>query len=94
MVFGNDMPCLAAVLVLAQHDPQDVDAAVIDSVMQEVNERLPDYARVCDFIIADAPFSLATGELSASGSPCRAVIEQHYLRQVDNQPEVQNEQLL
>ena len=93
-VFGNDMPCLAAVLVLSRHAQQDFDAAVIDSAMQEVNEKLPDYARVCDFIIADTPFSLATGELSASGSPCRAVIEQHYLRHIDNQPEVQNEQLL
>jgi long-chain acyl-CoA synthetase len=94
VVFGNDMPCLAAVLVLSRHDPQDVDAAILDGVMQEVNERLPDYARVCDFIIADMPFSVANGELSVSGSPCRAAIEQHYLRQGKNLHEVQYEQLL
>ena len=94
VVFGNDMPCLAAVLVLAQHDPQDINADVIDSAMQEVNERLPDYARVRDYVIADTPFSVASGELSASGSPCRAAIERHYFGRIKNQPEVQNEHLL
>jgi long-subunit acyl-CoA synthetase (AMP-forming) len=94
VVFGNDMPCLAAVLVLAQHDPQDINVDVIDGIMQEVNDRLPDYARVCDYVIADAPFSVASGELSACGSPCRAAIGQHYFERQKNQPEVQNEQLL
>jgi long-subunit acyl-CoA synthetase (AMP-forming) len=94
VVFGNDMPCLAAVLVLAQHDPQDINVDVIDGIMQEVNDRLPDYARVCDYVIAEAPFSVASGELSACGSPCRAAIGQHYFERQKNQPEVQNEQLL
>jgi len=94
VVFGDDMPCLAAVLVLAQHDSRDVDATLIHDAMQEVNERLPDYARVRDYIIAGAPFSVVSGELSASGSPRRAVIERHYLRQVKTQPEGQYEQLL
>ena len=94
VVFGNDMPCLVAVLVLAQYDPQDINMDVIDSAMQDVNERLPDYARVRDYVIADAPFSVASGELSASGSPCRSAIEQHYFGQIGNQPEVQNEHLL
>ena len=94
VVFGNDMPCLAAVLVLAQHDSQEINMGVIDSAMQEVNERLPDYARVRDYVIADAPFSVASGELSASGSPCRAAIEQHYFGQIGSQPEVQHEHLL
>jgi long-subunit acyl-CoA synthetase (AMP-forming) len=94
VVFGNDMPCLAAVLVLAQHDPQDINVDVIDGIMQEVNDRLPDYARVCDYVIAEAPFSVASGELSACGSPCRAAIGQHYFERQKNQPEVQSEQLL
>jgi long-subunit acyl-CoA synthetase (AMP-forming) len=94
VVFGNDMPCLAAVLVLAQHDPQEINTDVIDGTMQEVNARLPDYAMVRDYVIADAPFSVASGELSACGSPCRAAIGQHYFERQKNQPEVRNEQLL
>jgi long-chain acyl-CoA synthetase len=93
-VFGNNMPCLVAVLVLALHDPQDIDEVVIDHAIEEVNERLPDYARIREYVIADAPFSVASGELTVSGSPCRALIEQHYSGQIRNQSEVQNEHLL
>jgi long-chain acyl-CoA synthetase len=94
VVFGNNMPCLAAVLVLAQHDPQDVNMDIVESAMQEVNERLPDYARVRDYVIADAPFSVASGELSASGSPRRAAIEQHYFGRIEHQAGIQNEHFL
>ena len=89
-VFGNDMPCLVAVLVLAQSSQQDA----VDSVLQEINARLPDYARVWNYVIADEPFSIKSGEFSAGGSPCRAAIEQHYSGLIRGQFEVQNEQLL
>ena len=90
-VFGNDLPYLVAVLVPAS---QDVDSADIESVIEEVNERLPDYARIGYYIVASAPFSITSGELSVSGSPCHAAIEQHYFEQIYNQPEVRNEQVL
>ena len=87
VVFGNDMPCLAAVLVLARHEPRDISPDIIGGIMQEVNNRLPDYARVRDYIIADAPFSIVSGELSVSGSPCRSVIGRHYFGRIGNQSE-------
>ena len=93
-VFGNDMPWLVAVLVLSQPGQQDVDKDALDSVLQDINAQLPDYARVRNYIIADTPFSVGSGELSAAGSPCRAAIGQHYSSLIQNQLEVQNEQLL
>jgi long-chain acyl-CoA synthetase len=89
-VFGNNLPHLVAVLVLAS---QDAGEAVIESIIEEVNERLPDYARIGSHVIASSPFSVSSGELAVSGSPCRVVIEEHYSTQINNQPEVQNEQL-
>ena len=64
----------------------------IESIIEEVNERLPDYARIGSHVIASSPFSVISGELAVSGSPCRAAIEEHYSAQINNQPEVQNEQ--
>lgn len=93
-VFGSDMPCLVAVLVLAQTGQQEVDTDAVDSVLQQINALLPDYAKVWNYVIADAPFSIESGESSAGGSPCRAVIEQHYFGLIRSQFEVQNEQLL
>ena len=91
-VVGNNMPCLVAVLAL--HESQDFSKDAIDHAVQEVNERLPDYARIREYVIAQSPFSVVSGELAVSGSPCRAVIETHYYEQIKNQLEVQNEQLL
>jgi long-subunit acyl-CoA synthetase (AMP-forming) len=83
-----------AVLVLALRPSQNISKDAIDHAVQEVNERLPDYARIKEYVIAESPFSVVSGELAVSGSPCRAVIEQHYFEQIKNQQEVQNEQLL
>ena len=90
-VFGNDLPYLVAVLVPAS---QDVDSADIESVIEEVNEQLPDYARIGNYIVASSPFSITSGEMAASGSPCRASIEQHYFEQINDQPEICHEQIL
>jgi long-chain acyl-CoA synthetase len=90
-VFGNELPFLLAVLVPAS---QDADSAEFERVIEEVNQRLPDYARIGNFIMASAPFSITTGEMTVSGSPCRAAIEQHYLAQINHQAEVWNEKIL
>jgi len=90
-VFGNDLPYLVAVLVPAS---EDISKADIESVIADVNERLPDYARIGAHVMASSPFSIVSGEMAASGSPCRAAIEQHYFEQINNQPGVHNEQVL
>ena len=38
------------------------------------NARLPDYARVGDFVVADEPFTLVNGQLTATGRPRRDTI--------------------
>jgi long-subunit acyl-CoA synthetase (AMP-forming) len=74
VVFGNDRPCLSAVIV----GSGDVDAESIQQAVSRVNSRLPDYARVQEFELAEQPFRLAAGELTANGRPRRGRIEVHY----------------
>ena len=84
VVFGNNMPYLTAVLVPTARGTQAGSRASIYRGIQEVNIRLPDYARIRDFIIAESPFSVEAGELTVSGSPCRSVIEERYATQIRN----------
>jgi long-subunit acyl-CoA synthetase (AMP-forming) len=72
-VIGDGRAGLSAVLV-----PSGADMAALDAAIAATNERLPDYARIAAWLPATAPFSVATGELTAGGSPRRDVIEQRY----------------
>jgi long-chain acyl-CoA synthetase len=76
-VIGNGRLQLLAVLV-----PSGAQAAAeLETAVAAVNARLPDYARIDTWLLADAPFSTASGELTTGGSPRRDVIEQHYFPQ-------------
>ncbi|MCX7032559.1 MAG: AMP-binding protein [Arenimonas sp.] len=48
------------------------------AALDEVNAGLPDYARVADVVVADAPFSAADGLLTANGRPRRDAILHRY----------------
>ena len=77
-VLGDDRARLLAVLV-----PSGTDTtAALEAAVATTNAHLPDYAQIGAWLPADAPFSTATGELAAGGSPRRDVIEQHYLPQL------------
>lgn len=93
-VFGNDIPGLLAVLVPAQIDIAAGGQSGLDQAIREVNERLPDYARVADYVSTEVPFCAETGELTSSGSLCREVIEQRYSEHFRNYQEGGNEQFL
>lgn len=80
-VLGNGHAQLHAVLVPSS--PEAV--AGLQQAVTATNARLPDYAQIGGWLIADAPFSAASGELTAGGSPRRDVIEQHYSGQLDRQ---------
>jgi len=76
-VIGNGRLQLLAVLV-----PSGAQAAAeLETTVAAVNARLPDYARIDTWLLADAPFSTASGELTTGGSLRRDVIEQHYFPQ-------------
>lgn len=52
--------------------------ALLRAALAEINAGLPDYARVSDLVIADAPFSAADGLLTPNGRPRRDAILQRY----------------
>jgi long-chain acyl-CoA synthetase len=74
VVLGSQRPSLAAVLVAAD----GVRRQQLGRIVQALNACLPDYARIDEWQVADAPFSTASGELSASGSIRRDVVEQRH----------------
>jgi long-chain acyl-CoA synthetase len=48
-----------------------------------VNRRLPDYARVGDWVVATRPFTPGNGELTANGRIRRAAIWTRYRPELD-----------
>jgi long-subunit acyl-CoA synthetase (AMP-forming) len=74
-VFGNELPTLVAVLVARQGIQPDQLQQAVDTI----NARLPDYARIGQWVRADAPFSPASGELAPGGALRRDAVGQHYL---------------
>lgn len=76
-VFGEARPWNIAVIVVRESMGLP-DKAIIDAALIRINARLPDYARVKDWLPAKTPFSLENGELTANGRLRRDVIWHHY----------------
>jgi len=78
-VHGEARPWNAAVIVARSGaTAQDVSAAVAAA-----NRKLPGYAQVRHWLLADEPFSCKNGELTSNGRLRRAVIAAHYAPHVD-----------
>ena len=75
VVWGEARPHNVAVVT-----PRRAGASVADlrAALDEVNAGLPDYARVSDLVLADAPFSAADGLLTSNGRPRREAILNRY----------------
>lgn len=71
VVYGDARPFNCAVVVAA-------DEAAAHTALQQANARLPDYAQVRHLVFASAPFTPERGEMTATGKPHRAAIQQHY----------------
>jgi long-subunit acyl-CoA synthetase (AMP-forming) len=79
VVFGEARPFNAAVLV-----PRGgADAEAVAAAVREANARLPDYAQVRRWIVADAPFSLENGQWTGTGRPRRTVIGKAYAKRIE-----------
>ena len=78
-VFGEARPWNVAVVVPAP----DADRDLIQSVVEDVNADLPDYARVSEWLVADEPFTPANGLLTANGRIRRATIWNRYRSRID-----------
>ena len=71
-------PSLGAIVVPAR-------GAAFDAVQRDIaaaNVRLPDYARVLQIVVADAPFSLENHALTDNGRLRRDVIAARYSPQI------------
>jgi len=78
-VFGEARPWNVAVIVPAPGAQRaDVQAAI-----DTANRRLPDYARIGDWIAADEPFTPSNGQSTTNGRNRRATIWNRYRRQLD-----------
>lgn len=74
LVWGEAMPRNAALIVPAGPVGDDRVQAAVDAA----NRRLPDYARIGEWMYADAPFGAAGGELTDNGRLRRQVILDRY----------------
>jgi long-chain acyl-CoA synthetase len=72
-VFGEGRPFNVAVLVPAPSRAGDVPAAVAAA-----NRRLPDYARVRRWVVADEPFTAANGLARGAGAVDREAVGDRY----------------
>ena len=73
-VFGEGRPSPVAVVVMAE----GADRAAVDRALAQANLDLPDYARVHDWVQASEPFTLANGQLTATGRLRRPAILARY----------------
>ncbi len=79
IVYGEGRPVNTAVIVPAAQGLGD--RAIADAVAR-ANRNLPDYARIGDWVIADAPFTSANGRLTPTGKPRRDAIIHYYMPDV------------
>jgi len=73
-LFGEARPWNVALIVPAAK----ATGAEIEAAIQRVNQNLPDYARISQWIAADEPFSPRNGQLSGTGRLRRESLLQHY----------------
>jgi long-subunit acyl-CoA synthetase (AMP-forming) len=78
-VFGEAKPWNVAIIVPAKSAiPTEIDIAIAT-----INQSLPDYARVSQWILAAAPFSPQNNQLTANGRLRRIAIWQQYQEKID-----------
>jgi long-chain acyl-CoA synthetase len=75
-VFGEARPFNVAVIVARV--PKAEAMTLVDAAIAQVNQSLPDYARVSQWILADAPFSFNNGLATSNGRLRRDEIFKHY----------------
>jgi len=73
-VFGEARPFNVAIVCIRQ----GFNAQLLASAFESANQRLPDYAQVHHWIVADEPFSIENGQWTGTGRPRRMFIKAHY----------------
>jgi len=80
VVFGEARPFNVAVLSMRD----GADAKAVDQAVTVANARLPDYARVRRWLLADEAFSIANGLFTGTGRPRREAIWQQYGERIES----------
>ena len=85
VVFGESRPWNTAIIVTASGlaDNAAKQRNDVARAVAAANARLPDYARIREWLIAEEPFCIANGQYTATGRPRRAAIWQMYGRRVN-----------
>ena len=73
-VYCNNEKGITAVIIVNRN----VNAEQVINIVEKVNNSLPDYARIKNYIISDKKFSIKNKTLSASGTPLRKEINKKY----------------
>ena len=74
IVFGDAQPYLSAVLVI----PDVITESQLCSMIEAMNEQLPDYARVMSWVRTHQRFSVREGTMTETGKPRRETIAKQY----------------
>jgi long-chain acyl-CoA synthetase len=78
-LFGEAKPFNTAIIVTAPN----YSSSELETEIAEVNKKLPDYARISKWLIADSPFSIHNGQLTANGRLKRDAILQAYQHKIN-----------
>ncbi len=79
VLIGEARPFNTAILV----PHPSGDAPALAEAVARVNSRLPDYARIGRYLMADEPFRVENGQLTGTGRPRRSVIAARYADAID-----------
>lgn len=78
-LFGEAKPWNTAIIVPRANSSSEQ----IEQAIEQINQHLPDYARVTQWLTADAPFTLANHQLTANGRVRRDIIWQYYQQNIN-----------
>ncbi|EEF81243.1 AMP-binding protein [Methylophaga thiooxydans] len=81
IVLGDAMPYCTA---LIQPREQITESSVIDQWIKQVNQTLPDYARIMAWQYFCEPLSVSRGTLTTNGRPVRQAISSCYQQQIND----------
>jgi long-subunit acyl-CoA synthetase (AMP-forming) len=78
-ILGDGKPFITAILTArpgaAAHD--------LDSVINRVNQKLPGYACIRQYLVRTTPFTIESGEITPAGDPRRDVIARHHAHELN-----------
>jgi long-subunit acyl-CoA synthetase (AMP-forming) len=84
-VFGEAKPWNVAVITLSQDfiSQKSTDNTTLAGSIAALNEQLPDYARIGQWLISRDPFSVDNGQLTPNGRLKREAIWQSYQHNIE-----------